>query len=44
MSAADRVENDVHAVASEAVSFLYEVLILVVDWNSAQIGDYSRPP
>ena len=38
----DRVEDDVHAVAREAVNFLYEVLMLVINRDTTQLGNGRR--
>src|SRR5262245_34392970 len=39
----DGVEDDVDAVAREAVSLLREGLVLIVDRDGAQIGNGPRP-
>jgi hypothetical protein len=43
VSAADGVEDGVNALAREAVNFLHVVLILVIDWDAAQLGNGQRP-
>jgi hypothetical protein len=39
---ADAVENSIHTVTSEAVDFLHEVRIAVVDGGSAKFLNYLR--
>jgi len=43
MGATDTLKDNVHAVAREAVNFFYEVKVLVVDWDTAQLGNSQRP-
>src|SRR5262249_7646472 len=43
MSATDAVKDDVHARAREAVSFFHEILVLVINRYSAQVGTGKRP-
>ena len=42
VSATDALKNNVHAVAGKAVDFCNEVLILIIDWDSAKIGNGRR--
>jgi hypothetical protein len=37
------VEDDVHAPAREAVNLFHEVLVLVINRDSAQVGNGRRP-
>src|SRR5262245_24089166 len=39
----DRVEDDVDALAREAVNLLREVLVLIIDRDGAQVGNCPRP-
>ena len=39
----DGVKDDVHAIAREAVDFFDEVLMLVINWDTAQVGNSRRP-
>ena len=43
VSATDRVKDDVHALTREAVNFFHEVELLVINWDTAQIGNGRRP-
>src|SRR5262245_35116233 len=43
MRATDAVKDDVYALARKAVNFVHEVLMLVVDWETAQVGNGRRP-
>ena len=43
VGATDGVKDDVHALAREAVNFLHEVLMLVINWDTAQVGNGRRP-
>ena len=43
MSTTDGVKDRVHALAREAMNFFHEVLILVIDWDTAQVGNGRRP-
>ncbi len=37
------VKDDVHAVAREAVNFFHEVLMPVINRDTAQVGNGRRP-
>ena len=39
----DGVKDDVHALAREAVNFFHKVLMLVINRDSAQVGNGRRP-
>ena len=39
MRATDGVKDDIHAVAREVVNFCHEVLMLVVNWDTAEVGN-----
>ena len=39
----DGVKDDVHALTREAVHFCHEVLMLVINWDTAQLGNCLRP-
>ena len=39
----DVVKDDVHALAREAANFCHEVLMLVIDRDTAQFGNGRRP-
>ena len=43
MDTADGVKNDVHTLAREAVNFVHEVLMLVINRDTAQVGNGRRP-
>src|SRR5262245_3208586 len=43
VSTTDRVEDDVDAVAREAVNLLCEVLVLIIDRDGSQVGNGLRP-
>ena len=43
VGATDGVEDGVHALTRVAVNFLYVVLIPVIDWDTAQLGNGWRP-
>jgi len=43
VSATDRVKDDVHALTREAVKFFHEVLMLVINRDTAQVGDDRGP-
>ena len=43
MRATDAVKDNVYALAREAVDFFNEVLMLVINWDSAQVGNGRRP-
>jgi hypothetical protein len=43
MSATDAVKDDVYTLAREAVNFFHEVLILVINWDTAQVGNGRGP-
>ena len=38
----DGVKDDVHALAREMVDFFDKVLMLVINWDSAQFGNGRR--
>ena len=44
VGATDRVKDDVHALAREAVDLLHVILILVVDRGTAQLENRRRTP
>jgi hypothetical protein len=39
MSAADAVKDNVYTFAREAVNFFHKVLMLVINWDTAQVGN-----
>ena len=43
MGATDAVKDDVHALAREAVNFFHEVQMLVINRDTAQVGNGRRP-
>jgi hypothetical protein len=43
MGAADWVKDGIHALAREAANLSHEVLISVIDWDTAQVGNDRRP-
>jgi hypothetical protein len=43
MRATDAVKDNVHALACEAVHFFHEVLLLVINRDTAQVGHGRRP-
>ena len=43
MGATDAVKDNVYALAREAVNFLYEVELSVINWDTAQVGNGRRP-
>jgi hypothetical protein len=43
MRTTDAVKDDIYALAREAVNFLHEVLMLVVNWDTAQVRNGRRP-
>ena len=43
MGATDAVKDDVDALARQAANFFHEVLMLVINRDSAQVG-YGRRP
>ncbi len=43
VSTTERVEDSVHALTREAVNFFHEVLMLVINRDTAQVGDGRRP-
>jgi hypothetical protein len=43
MRATDAVKDDVDPLARAAVHFCHEVLMLVIYWDSAQVGNSRRP-
>lgn len=40
MAATDAVKNGVDTLTREAMNFCHEVLMLVIDWDSAQVGHH----
>ena len=38
----DGVKDDVHTLAREAVNFFHEVLMLVINWDTVQVGNGRR--
>ena len=43
MGATDAVKDNIYALAREAVDFFHEVLMLVINGDTAQIGNGRRP-
>ena len=43
MRATDAVKDDVNTLTREAVNFFHEVLMLVINWDTAQVGNGRRP-
>ena len=43
MTAADGIKNGVNPLAREAVNLFHEVMMLVVNWDAAQIGNGQAP-
>jgi hypothetical protein len=43
MSAADAIKDNIDAIAREAVNLFHEVLILIVNWDTAQVRNGERP-
>jgi hypothetical protein len=43
MGTTDAVKDDVYTFAREAVHFFHEVLLLVINGESAQVGNGGRP-
>ena len=43
MGATDAVKDNVYALAREAVNFFHEVLMLVINRDTAQVGNGRRP-
>jgi hypothetical protein len=41
--AADAVKDNVYTLAREAVNFFHELLMLVINWDTAQVGNGRRP-
>ena len=39
MATTDAVKDNVYTLAREAVNFFHEVLMLVINWDTAQVGD-----
>jgi hypothetical protein len=39
----DGVKNGIHAFACEAANFFHEVLMLVIDWDAAKLGNGRCP-
>jgi hypothetical protein len=44
MGAADAVKDDVYTLTREAVNFFHEVLMLVINWDTAQGGNGGCAP
>ena len=42
VGATDGVKDDVHTLAREAVNFFHEVLMLIINWDTAQVGNGRR--
>ena len=42
MAATDAVKDNVYTVACEAVNFFHEVLMLVINWDTVQVGNGRR--
>ena len=42
MGAANAVKDDVYTLTREAVNFFHEVLMLVINWNTAQLRNGGR--
>jgi hypothetical protein len=43
VGATDAVKDDVYTLAREAVNFCHEVLMLVINGDTAQVGNGRRP-
>jgi hypothetical protein len=43
MRATDAVKDNVYALARQAVNFFHKVLMLVINWDTAQVGNGRRP-
>jgi hypothetical protein len=43
VGATNTVEDNVCAFTREAVNFFHEVLMLVINWDTAQVGNRGRP-
>jgi len=43
MGTTDAVKDRVYTLTREAVNFLHEVELLVINWDTAQIGNGRRP-
>ena len=43
MRATDAVKDNVYTLECEAVNFFHEVLMLVINWDTAHVGDGRRP-
>ena len=43
MGTTDTVKDDVYTLAHEAVNFFHEVLMLVINWDTAQVRNGRRP-
>lgn len=44
MRATDTVKYDVYAFTRKAVNFFHEVLMRVINWDTAQVGNGRCPP
>jgi hypothetical protein len=42
MAAPDAVKDNVYTLAREAMNFFHEVLMLVINWDTAQVGNGRR--
>jgi hypothetical protein len=42
MGATDAVEDDVNTFAREVVNLLHEILMLVINWDTTQVGNGRR--
>ena len=43
MRTTDAVKDHVYTLAREVVNLFHEVLLLVIDWDTAQVGNGRRP-
>jgi hypothetical protein len=43
VGATDAVKDDVYTLAREAVNFFHEVEMLIINWNTAQVGNGGHP-
>jgi hypothetical protein len=43
MGATDAIKDRVYALTREAVNFLHEVELSVINWDTAQVGNGRRP-
>jgi hypothetical protein len=42
MGATQAIKDDVYTLAREAVNLLHKVLMLVINWDTAQVGNGRR--